>query len=328
MDALANYFARKYPDNFITGTDDCHLLIIKKGGDDDLKNALFVIAVGAFYEPLHIDIYSLHDYVNGRLKSDPRLRNMYAWAKDIRKTYGINTQLIVYPKIPDYEENNWNGSERSYPPEQVMFYIYGNGTDSRPVSGETLMKNIHNYIGYKGEIGCIKKVNCKVATYLQYWDRAYLGKGIQVTDLDGVFYNKKTGKSILLEIKRSNSKGKNGYWSPYTSDYNNYRLYDTIAKKIEAGFLVIKHCSDEKNQFTLLEDHHTADLYDVCGINEKEYKNLINNGIFSGEYLDTNVINRNATLGNICDHIKRMMDENVYSSSSSSSFDVRFFGAA
>ena len=83
MDALANYFIRKYPDNFVAGTEDCNIILIKYRYNykNPLQNILMVIAIGINYNPVHLNVFDTHDYIKSRLAIDIRFQKLLKWSE-------------------------------------------------------------------------------------------------------------------------------------------------------------------------------------------------------------------------------------------------------
>ena len=309
MDALANYFIRKYPENFVSGTDDCNIILMKNGQVYTLQNILMLIAIGINYNPMVLNVFDAHDYIKSRLVVDSRFQKLSVWSDYLKTMFGVNAQIVAYPTIPEYAENNWIGSEQQYPFMDIKFYFHQDGKNSCLITGADLQRYIHQFLNYNSDIGTDKAMNDHLSTYLQYWNRNCLGKYLKIVDLDGSFYNlnRQDAKNALLEIKRSDVVGSDGLWHPYIRDYANYKLYDVIANGTGSKFFLMKHLSEEKVGNILLDDNYILSLYDITGLNDTEYWKLKNNNIRSGEFLNTSYLTHDITLGQVCDYINRYL---------------------
>lgn len=305
MDALINYFIRKYPYNFISGTDDCNIVIIRNNKVQPKKFILLVV-VGVTYHPTGCNVFDMHNYINNKLEVDVRFKQLHTLARHIHDKNQTEIQIIGYPALPEYAENNWAGSEKAHPFGETRFYMHGDGSNSKMVSGYELREYIYNAIQcVEKDEGTSKEQNSHISGYMQYWNRNFLSSSLSIVDIDGVFYNWKKEMAVLLEVKRSNYEP----WSPFLKDCANYMLYCSLSQNINSGsyYLLMQHHEEEKSGAMLCDDDYQIKFYCVTGVDTEEYWKLKNAGKINGNYLlrkKEHCLGQTLTLAEVCQKIE------------------------
>lgn len=281
MDALINYFIRKYPNNFISGTDDCNIIVIQ---DSKSQKFMLLLVIGVNYHPSGYNVFSMYNYIRDKLEVDIRFQQLYKFAEHIHNKNNTEIQIIGYPSLSEYAENNWCGSEIEYPFEDVKFYIHNKGINSKMISGEELKQHIYDVVDcLDSSSGTMKAQNSHISSYMQYWNRNFLAPTLRIVDIDGVFYNWDKETAALLEVKRSSYEP----WAPYLSDLANYKLYCALSKNINSVsyYLLMQHHDEEKNGVASCDDDYKIRMYCVTGIDFDTYNNLKEEKKKNGNYL-------------------------------------------
>lgn len=250
MDELVQYLRVKYPENFICGYQDCNMLLWGTKNNDSIETKCFTLNIGLEYNPLRLNKDNVLDILNKKYVCEPSFNQLYTYAKRMASNSDVPFIVIVYPSLREKYDNNWEKSIVEYDQDRVEFYCKNVVEDkSHILSGTELKHYLYSILScdFKDE-GTSKPKNKKLADYFQFWSRSKLSSKITKLDIDGLFIDK-SGKSILIEIKRS-CKPRIPKWSPYIDDKSDYILQDNFAKRIGAYFWTLHHegngnCTDD-----------------------------------------------------------------------------------
>lgn len=84
---------------------------------------------------------------------------------------------------------------------------------------------------------CDKYLNDSTSSAYHKWQRNSLGNKIIVTDMDLLRVNEQGDTTEIIELKRSYKTVQD--WSPYTDDFKNFDLLETISGKINIPFYIV-----------------------------------------------------------------------------------------
>lgn len=284
---LANYFLRKYPDHFITGSPDCSSIIYRYN-----SHILLLIAIGVEYNPYELKEEDASKYILAKKNIDIRVQEHLRLASSLVKQEIVQCRVLLYPTLMEYEENNWREMDQTLNFSDILFFICDSDANGTVVNGAELRNIIHNAILYdKPEIGTGKAENKQVSCFLQRWTRIFLGTYIKIVDIDGMFHDGNYNPRVLLEIKRSNDP----QWLPYLEDYSNYKVGNELAHLCKIIFFVVKH--NKYDDFILLSDNEKVQFYNVTGILEDVYKDLDAKNEKKGRFL--NVVRSGQYIGSL-----------------------------
>ena len=281
MDALVNFFTRKYPSNFVAGIDDSNIIIIQNTAAKN-NQFLLLLAVGIAYDPTHCDVFTMHNYIMHKFEVDACFKQLYNLARNMHAKSSISMEVVVYPSLPEYAENYWCGSERQYPFGDIKFYLHGDGTNSRVITGSALRQYIYDAVQcHDTKTGTSKEQNKRISGYMQYWNRQYLSPSLVVADIDGAFYNSDKDITVLLEVKRSNIVP----WHPYLEDLANYRLYHKLSRNLnpDSSYFVIQH--RKPSGAILYDTSTTVKFYSTNALDEDVITRLTRYNKPAGDFL-------------------------------------------
>ena len=238
MDELSSYLLKRYPGQYITGEDDCNLLlwgVVKEG----LKHPkLATLNVGVEYDPFCSDRKYVVDALNHKYAADPGFQKLFLFTKQISNYSKLPIAVIAYPALRAEYDGKWENTETVYKPGEVNFFLDKNDGNSGIVSGAKLRDEIYRYLGCTyTDAGTSKYKNKTLADYFHFWSRSFLSKNIVKFDIDGFF--KGAEKNVLIEIKRS-SIPPIPLWRPQY-DKPDYVLQHEFARQIHAEFWLLHH---------------------------------------------------------------------------------------
>lgn len=137
---------------------------------------------------------------------------------------------------------------------------------------------------------CDKYLNDRTSSAYHKWQRSSLGNKIIVSDIDLIRIDEKTNDPIeFIELKRSTFNVST--WRPYTDDFPNFNLIDTISQQTKIPLTIVynRMIKDKKTKVIL------QDIYDPISIfafSNNNYKAIQLNYVFdkfvSGDYLNNN----------------------------------------
>lgn len=243
MDELSKYLLANYPDNYITGGDDCNLLIWGTEGAVRHTPKLCSLMIGLEYDPYRLPEAQIRDILNTDIQNDFTCQKLLWYGSEFAKKMQLPFLVIVYPSMRSEFEDNWEASTSKYDPGKVNFYC-AQAKDSfqgRTVNGVALRSLIYDYLGVRySDFGTGKEKNKRLADYFHMWSRDNLTRHIVKFDLDGFIFNNESGKSALVEFKRSSQVPWIPDWYPIY-DKPDYILQYTFARMIGADFWLLHH---------------------------------------------------------------------------------------
>lgn len=298
MDELENYFLL-YNNYWISGNDDVNLLFWGKEEDHHITPKLITINVAINYEPHHADCFVLHDYLLSKRKVDKTFAKLLDWAEWSFLDIELPIYVLGYPKMLEFQKDDWNSSDDSFPLDDVLFYF--ESLQSKPsgtMSGKHLKARLHELIGITdAESGTSKAKNKHIHDYFMHWSRSYLSPHIVKFDCDGLFFA--NGKTALVEIKRS-ALPPIPRWCPYLNDAPNYQMQAIFAKAIHAKTLLLHHEGLSENSAKPYYDGtEKADFYDYSAVNIEKYKDARAQSKKLSEYLDCTICRKNITVSEL-----------------------------
>lgn len=243
MNELGKYMLENYPDNFITGGDDCNLLIWGTERADRHTPGLCSVVTGLEYDPYALPEARIRETLGTLFSDDLTFRMLLWYGSKFAKEMKLPFAVIVYPSMREEFGGRWEKSRSKYDPERVKFFCthsrdsYQGGT----VSGAALRSLIYGFLNVSySDTGTAKKKNKMLADYFHVWSRECLTRHIVKFDLDGFLFNKESGKSALVEFKRSTEAPWIPEWYPQY-DKPDYVLQHMFAKMIGADFWLLHH---------------------------------------------------------------------------------------
>ncbi len=243
MDQLNNYLLHTYNNNYITGIQDCNLLVWGAAGAAEHTPKFCSLIVGFEYDPHAITQTQAENFILSLKSRTIVYDKLYAYGLKFAESIGIPFVIIVYPCLRNEYENNWEESKQRYPEANVMFY-YKNITAGRSsvFRGAELRSQIYGdlQVSYRDE-GTTKDKNQRIADYFHLWSRDYLSKSLTKFDLDGFIFGNE--KSALIEFKRSNIPHIPLWYPIY--DRPDYKLQLLFARSIGADFWLLHHEDEE-----------------------------------------------------------------------------------
>ena len=266
MDELSKYLLEKYPDNYITGGDDCNLLIWSTEEDMNRIPKMCSLMIGLEYDPYDLPEAQIRNILNQDIRNDSTYKKLFGYGSKFAENMQSSFLIIVYPSMRKEFEGRWEDSKSKYNPEQVNFYCI-ESPDSftgRIVSGAGLRELIYNHLGGNYlDAGTTKEKNKRLADYFHLWSRDSLTRHIVKFDLDGFIFSEKSGKSALVEFKRSTQVPWIPDWYP-TYDKPDYILQHRFAQMIGADFWLLHH-----ERKAPLEEGYVS-FFDIDEIDESE----------------------------------------------------------
>ena len=173
----------------------------------------------------------------------------------------------------------------------INYYELIDGNNTKKYSLNSF-KNYLKKVGLDIEDGeCDKYLNDKTSSAYHKWQRETLGNKIIVSDLDLIRIDLKTKNPIeIIELKRSSAALDK--WTPYSDDYINFNLVDSIAKKINAPLNIIYNRMI-KNMETKVISADIVDKVSIFSYSKNNYKKIKTNYEFSyfssGKYINNNI---------------------------------------
>lgn len=276
MDELNEYLKNCYPNNYISGYQDCNLLL---WGKDGTIPKMFSLIIGIEYEP-YVGMRegkSISDVLNSKYRTDISFNRLMKYGERIAKLSNIPFITLVYPSLRDEFNEIWNESEMQYDRRKVLFYWYDfSKKENKKINcevfdGITLKKKIYDIleVNFTDE-GTTKSENSHLSDYFHYWSRQTLSRNITKLDIDGILINNNGDKGIFIEIKRS-SKPHIPNWKP-KYDKANYSLESNYANRISAYFWLLHHESRP------CDEEEIISFYRIDGVNENENTDFIISG--------------------------------------------------
>lgn len=266
MDELSQYLLERYPDNYITGDDDCNLLIWSTEEDVNRTPKMCSFMIGLEYDPYSLPEMQIRGVLDRDIRNNSARKKLLGYGSKFAENMRLPFMMIVYPAMRKEFDGRWEDSKSKYDPEQVNFYCAEslNSFAGRIVSGAGLRELIYHHLGGNySDAGTTKEKNKKLADYFHLWSRDSLTRHIVKFDLDGFIFSAESGKTALVEFKRSTQAPWIPEWYP-TYDKPDYILQYTFAQKIGAGFWLLHH---EKR--APLEEGYVS-FFDIDGIDRSE----------------------------------------------------------
>lgn len=134
---------------------------------------------------------------------------------------------------------------------------------------------------------CEKYLNDKTSSAYHKWQRNTLGNKIIVSDLDLIRVNYKTKiPNEFIELKRSTADLNK--WNPYSDDFINFSLVESISKKLNIPLTIIYNRM-EKDIHSKIISKDITDYVSIFSFNKNSTKKLKINYDFesfcNGDYL-------------------------------------------
>lgn len=266
MNELAKYMLENYPNNFITGGDDCNLLIWGTEGAVRHTPRLCSLLIGLEYDPYNLPEARIRDALGTSFRSDLTCQKLLWYGSKFVEKMNLPFAVIVYPSMREEFEGRWEESGSRYDPERVQFFCAHSGDSFQggTVSGAGLRSLIYGFLNVSySDTGTGKEKNKTLADYFHMWSRECLTRHIVKFDLDGFIFNEDSGKSALVEFKRSSQYPWIPEWYPQY-DKPDYILQHTFAKMIGADFWLLHH----ETRAPLSEGY--VSFFDISDIDESE----------------------------------------------------------
>ena len=274
IEAAENYFNRKYLKNFASGFDNVAFLIMSAN-----NIIVLTLTIGVDYNPLAPDNKDdFHNYIKEKIRCEMPLCQLYYLLNRFSKVEGIKTQILIYPNVKDYIENNWIGSEKTYPFEDVQFYLYDtntfmNGIEFREYNCNLFNVPINSNFKYSGTTKIYQ-------SYLNYWQKQYMNiEYFMNMDIDGIFARRDKDDNlnlIFLEFKSSDKTDNvsirgTGPWYPYINDAFKYKKLIKLSKMLNAKCIMIHH----RGNSILTDESKVLLIDDIQGVNDQMIKEII-----------------------------------------------------
>lgn len=266
MDELSAYLLERYPRNYITGGEDCNLLIWGAESGDRYIPKMCSLTIGIDYDPYNLPDTDIINTLNGNVQENFTYQKLLNYGTVFAEKTGLPFMVIVYPSMRKEFNNNWEKSVIRYDTDRVQFYCTEsiNPCTGRTVSGAELRNLIYKKLKYRyTDKGTTKEKNKRIADYFHMWSRDSLSRHIVKFDLDGFIVNAACGKDVLVEFKRSTQCPWIPEWYP-KYDKPDYILQYTFAQMIGADFWLLHH-----EQRVLLEEGYVS-FFDINGIDESK----------------------------------------------------------
>lgn len=266
MDELSKYLLETYPNNYITGGDDCNLLIWGTEGAIQHTPKMCSLMIGLEYDPYHLPEAQIKNFLDQDVRNDFTYQKLLSYGSEFARKMSLPFVVIVYPSMRREFEGRWENSKSKYDPEQVNFYCAYplDSFQGRTVSGTVLRSLIYDFLDvHYVDTGTAKEKNKRLADYFHMWSRDSLTRHIVKFDLDGFLFNEESGKSALVEFKRSSEFPWIPNWYP-KYDKPDYILQHTFARMIGADFWLLHH-----ERRAPLEEGYVS-FFDIKEIDESE----------------------------------------------------------
>jgi len=266
-DELDEYLKRNYPENYISGEQDCNLLLWGKNGTEP---KMFSLNIGVEYSPLEgLKGKTIGDIMNQKYRGNSSFKRLMKYGEEISSKSHMPFVIIVYPSLRETYGGKWADTERVYNRKQVLFYWFDiskkvNGKIAHEIiKGEQLRKQIYSALEvcFTDE-GTGKDENSHLSDYFHFWSRQTLSRNITKLDIDGIIINNLGNKGVLVEIKRS-SKPPIPDWKP-KYDKANYKLESNYAKRIFSYFWLLHHESRP------CDDDEIISFYNIVDVDEAQ----------------------------------------------------------
>lgn len=124
---------------------------------------------------------------------------------------------------------------------------------------------------------CDKYLNDSESSAYHRWQRNSLGNKITVSDIDLIRINKNSKEPIeFIELKRSTANVLS--WNPYSDDFINFNLIDTIAQQIKIPLTIIynKMIKDKKTKVISEDIHDPVSIFSFSNNNFQVVKRNYN----------------------------------------------------
>lgn len=266
MDELSEYLLQHYPNNYITGNQDCNLLIWGAKGEVRHKPQMCTLNVGFEYDPYALPKEDIINCLNGEIQDNFAFRKLLNYGTMFAQRMDLPFMIIVYPSLRREYNDCWEKSKSRYDTEQVQFYCVESNIpkDGSIVNGSGLRSMIYaNLHCSYSDKGTSKDKNKRLADYFHMWSRDSLTRYITKFDLDGFIVNAQSGKDVLVEFKRSTKNPWIPNWYP-KYDKPDYILQYTFAQMIGADFWLLHH-----EQRVPLEEGRVS-FFDIKEIDESQ----------------------------------------------------------
>lgn len=245
MDELILYLKRKYTNNFITGDENCNLLVWgKKDINNNVTPLLLTITIGVAYDCFNADENEIRNQL--RLlwnNTSSAFRSLYKYGQRLSIETGFDFGIICFPT-----NGIINNGEVLNPGEVHFLKVFSrdsiNLTQGSLCTGNELKRQLYEIIGLNdGLTGTYKAKNRSVADYFHSWSRGYLSPALIKMDIDGMLVNIDEGnlmQRILIEIKRSNIPPI-PEWRPYDRDLPDFQLMFSLSERIHSQMWILHH---------------------------------------------------------------------------------------
>ena len=271
-DELDEYLKRNYPENYISGEQDCNLLLWGKNGTEP---KMFSLNIGVEYSPLEgLKGKTIGDIMNQKYQSNSSFKRLMKYGEEISSKSHMPFVIIVYPSLRETYGGKWADTERVYNRKQVLFYWFDiskkvNGKIEHEIlKGEQLRKRIYSALEVCfNDEDTGKDENSHLSDYFHFWSRQTLSRNITKLDIDGIIINNLGNKGVLVEIKRS-SKPPIPDWKP-KYDKANYKLESNYAKRILSYFWLLHHESRP------CDDDEIISFYNIVDVDEAQSVDFI-----------------------------------------------------
>ena len=276
MDELSDYLKMNYSKSYITGMEDCNLLLW--GVQKENIPKLCTLTIGIEYDPYNLTAETIKKILNNKYKTDAAFNRLVDFGSHFSKSSNIALVIIVYPSLRKKYNTRWEETRTIYNEEKVLFYFtsLSDAKEGSVISGKELRSRIYKYLGKEfSDCGTSKEKNKKLADYFHMWSRDFLSKNLIKFDIDGFIISDDKEKGVLIEIKRSN-KPPIPDWKPYSADKPDYELQYSFAKQIDAAFWLLHHEPGQCSDNTIIS------FFDIIGVDTSKSKNFL---ICSREHL-------------------------------------------
>lgn len=244
MDQLSYYLSNTY-DSYITGFQDCNILIWGKPQQSITVPRFLSVTLGCEYNPMYLDQNTGKNYFMYAYNRNKGFHKMYSYGYHMAKNSNLPFIVILYPSLSAMRDCQWTNTESQYPFDKIRFLLVVIKKEENPIvealDGKMLKERLCSLIGTENiEIcGTSKEKNKTIADFFHYWSRQYLPSALTKLDIDGGFFNNGTDQ-IFVEIKRSN-KPPIPKWRPYFKDKPNYRLQYSFCAETGIECWILHH---------------------------------------------------------------------------------------
>ena len=147
MNELSDYLKMNYSKNYITGMEDCNLLLW--GVQEENIPKLCTLTIGIEYDPYDITAETIKNILNKKYKTDAAFNRLVNFGKHFSNSSNIALIIIVYPSLRKKYNARWEETQNIYDEEKVLFYFtsLSAAKEGSVISGKELRSRIYKFLG-------------------------------------------------------------------------------------------------------------------------------------------------------------------------------------